>query len=220
MVHFGTIFTKAITWRRDVRTATVHSHVSQTLLQNPARNFSSRRTTPDQIGTNRESAKIDRSISLTGEIDIPEYYAYLSIVLEEFQIGRVPHMHFSPQIESIRSKTSNIESRYIYISIIETVLSLLFDLSRGIDRSRSTSNLEPGSLNVHAEICNVRGWLVRSVRAQHTCCSAAWFFCFLGSLSVKRPPCEPPHTGVRERSWARQRQQRQSGIERKRETDR
>lgn len=121
MVHFGTIFTKAITWRRDVRTATVHSHVSQTLLQNPARNFSSRRTTPDQIGTNRESAKIDRSISLTGEIDIPEYYAYLSIVLEEFQIDRVPHMHFSPQIESIRSKTSNIE--YIYIDYRDRALS-------------------------------------------------------------------------------------------------
>lgn len=219
MVHFGTIFTKAITWRRDVRTATVHSHVSQTLLQNPARNFSSRRTTPDQIGTNRESAKIDRSISLTGEIDIPEYYAYLSIVLEEFQIDRVPHMHFSPQIESIRSKTSNIESRYIYR--LSRPCSLSFSIYREeSDRSRSTSNLEPGSLNVHAEICNVRGWLVRSVRAQHTCCSAAWFFCFLGSLSVKRPPCEPPHTGVRERSWARQRQQRQSGIERKRETDR
>lgn len=219
MVHFGTIFTKAITWRRDVRTATVHSHVSQTLLQNPARNFSSRRTTPDQIGTNRESAKIDRSISLTGEIDIPEYYrVFIDRTWRIPNRSRSPYALFSTdRIDSIQDEQYRIE---IYISIIETVLSLLFDLSRGIDRSRSTSNLEPGSLNVHAEICNVRGWLVRSVRAQHTCCSAAWFFCFLGSLSVKRPPCEPPHTGVRERSWARQRQQRQSGIERKRETDR
>lgn len=124
MVHFGTIFTKArdgAMFRPLQSTLTCPKHCYEI----PHATLPTRRTTPNQIGTNRESTKIDRSISLTGQIDIQLRYSRILRVFidrtRRFEIDRVRHMHFSPQIESIRSKTSSIESRRV--SIIETVRS-------------------------------------------------------------------------------------------------
>lgn len=206
MMHFGTIFTKArdgVMFRLLQSTLTCPKHCYKI----PHATFPLGEQHRIKSEQTERVARIDRSNSLTGEIDIqliPElntriYRSYSTIPNR----SRSPYALFSTdRIDSIQDEEYRIE---VYIDYRNGALSFSICSEELIVRDQDPS-LEPGSLNVHAEICSVRGWLVRSARAQHTCCSAAWFFYFLGSLSVKRPPCEPPHTGVRERSWARQRQ--------------
>lgn len=105
-------------------------------------------------------------------------------------------MHFSPPIESIRSKTKNIESRYI--SIIERAVGALsFSICREelIVRDQDPS-LEPGSLNVHAEICSVTG-VARTIRtsAAHVLlCSVILLLSWL-SLCEETPVRTSTHGG-------------------------
>lgn len=144
MVHFGTIFTKArdgVMFRLLQSTLTCPKHCYKI----PHATFPLDEQHRIKSEQTERVAKIDRSNSLTGEIDIqliPEYtriYRSYSTIPNR---SRSPYALFSTdRVDSIQDEEYRIE---VYIDYRESGRrSLLLDMSRGIDRSRPRS--EPGT---------------------------------------------------------------------------
>lgn len=195
MVHFGTIFTKArdgVMFRLLQSTLTCPKHCYKI----PHATFPLDEQHRIKSEQTERVAKIDRSNSLTGEIDIqliPEYtriYRSYSTIPNR---SRSPYALFSTdRVDSIQDEEYRIE---VYIDYRESGLSFSICREELIVRDQDPS-LEPGSLNVHAEICSVTG-VARTIRtsAAHVLlCSVILLLSWL-SLCEETPVRTSTHGG-------------------------
>lgn len=202
MVHFGTIFTKArdgAMFRPLQSTLTCPKHCYEI----PHATLPTRRTTPDQVGTNRESTKIDRSISLTGEIDIQlRYSRILRVFIDRTSTirnrSRSPYALFSTdRIDSIQDEQYRIET---CIDYRDRALFLSFSIYREQlivrDQDPGTWNLDLRMCTQKCVICTGVARTIRTSAAHVLLCSVILLLSWL-SLCEETPVRTSTHGGYR-----------------------